>query len=1506
MNDIKLWKKNVSILTKAGVYDPKNEHDSCGVGLVAAIDGNPKRSIVEAGITALKALWHRGAVDADGKTGDGAGLQLNYPQEFFKDYIRSLGVSPSKQNIAVGMFFLPRTNLVNQEICRTIVEKEIINTGNKIYCWRSVPINLDALGQKANETRPEIEQIFFENSKNLNEEEFEKELFILRRKIEKRIPSNSKNDFYICSLSSKSIVYKGMFLAEQIVAFYPDLSHKEFTSNFAIFHQRYSTNTFPTWSLAQPFRVLSHNGEINTIQGSTNWSIIHEPKMFSEKLGENINIISPIIQDGASDSAALDSFYELLLHSGKELPMIKCLTIPESGNKNQNQKVKNFYKYCNAVLEPWDGPAAITAFGGDWVIAGMDRNGFRPMRYSLTSDNILFVGSETGMVDIESTKIVRKGHVPPGQLLGVNLKEGKFYSPNELKKYLIEKHPYDKWIKRIKNFRSIIKTSNYKVSYFDKQDLRKRQIISGWNIEDLELILDPMVFDKKEAVGSMGDDTPVTLLSKKFRGLHPFFRQNFSQVTNPPMDSLRETNVMTLKTRLGNLCNILEESERQCNFILLDSPFLFTAEYDALKKRLKEKSKEIHCLFNTKKATENLEKSIKKIQLEAEEAVRSGVEHLLISDRKININCAPIPMVLAVGAIHTHLVKQGLRSFASINVQSSDTLDVHSFAVLIGVGATTVNPYLVEQTIYERYEKKVFNVKVSKALENYKSAINSGLLKIMSKMGISVLSSYRAGYNFEAVGLNRTLVADLFPGMPSRISGLGYQAIEKKILNLHFEAFNEDIISLPIGGFYKYRKNGENHYYQPNLIHTLQNAVQTNSYEKYKIYSEGVTNTSLINIRDLFEFKNVKKEIPITKVEFEKNIRKRFGSGSMSHGALSKEAHETLAIAMNRIDATSCSGEGGEDPKRFVKLPNGDNKSSKVKQIASGRFGVTANYLNNCEEIEIKIAQGAKPGEGGQLPGFKVTNEIASLRYSTKGVTLISPPPHHDIYSIEDLAQLIYDLKQINPRARVSVKLVARSGIGTIAAGVAKAKADTILISGHSGGTGASPQTSIKYAGIPWELGLSEVHQILVMNNLRHKVSLRTDGGIKTGRDVIIASILGAEEYGIGTTSLVAMGCILVRQCHSDVCPVGICTQRPELRKKFEGTPEKVINLFNFIARETREFLSKLGFKSINEIIGRTDLLRQISKDNITVDTVDLNSLLVKAVSKYPVYSTVKIRNEVPETLDKKIIIDVIKKQKQKKIKKINLEYFIKNTDRAIGAKLSSFITNNKSQFNQKEKIQIKLEGTAGQSLGAFLVNPIEIIVEGDANDYVGKGLSGGKIIIKPKKGSKFVPHENTIIGNTVLYGATSGKLFANGQACERFAVRNSGADAVIEGCSNNGCEYMTGGKVVILGKIGENFAAGMTGGMAFIYDVKNVLYNFINKDSVIFRKIDTPYWETMLIDLITQHANLTNSGLAKYIIQNWKIQKKNFWQVVPFEVLDKLKYPISTEHKKELEKKLA
>jgi len=1506
MEELDNWKKNKLLLTKHGVYKQSFEHDNCGVGLVAAIDGTPKRSIVDAGITALKAVWHRGAVDADGKTGDGAGIKISYPQDFFKNYIRSLGITPSKNNLAVGMIFLPKNNISGQEICRTIVEKEILRSGNKIYCWRSVPVNLDAIGKKANETRPEIEQIFFENTKNVPEQDFERTLFFVRRRIEKQIPIDSNKDFYICSISSKYIVYKGMFLAEQLDTFYPDLKHKEFISNFAIFHQRYSTNTFPTWSLAQPFRTLAHNGEINTIQGNTNLTKIHEPKMFSEKLGDNINALHPIIQEDASDTAALDAFFELLLHAGKDLPMIKCLSIPEATNKNQLQKVNDFYKYCNAVIEPWDGPAAIAAYGGDWVIAGMDRNGFRPMRYSLTNDNILFVGSETGMIEVNNSKIIKKGSISPGHQIGVNLKEGKFYNNDEIIDFLTKRKPYSKWVKKIKKFEEAVKTKSNFISYFDSKELKKRQILSNWNIEDLELILNPMIAEKKEAIGSMGDDTPISLLAKNYRGLYNYFRQNFSQVTNPPMDSLRETSVMTLKTRLGNLGNILEETEKQCNFILLDSPYLFTHEYESLKKKLKEKSKEFQCIYSIEDSEKNLEKSIKRLQLEIEENVRAGVEHILLSDKKVNNKFAPIPMVLMVGAIHNHLIKQGLRSFVSINVQSSNILDVHAFAVLIGLGATTVNPYLAENTIIEKSKKYGNgNNNYSEELIIYKNSINQGILKIMSKMGISVLSSYRGGGNFEIIGLSRTLVAEFFPGITSRISGIGINTIEKKITTLHSKAFNEDVISLPIGGFYKFRKNGENHSFEPNLIHTLQTAVYENSYKIYKNYTEGLYNLPPINLRDLFLFRKIKKTIPINKVEPLKNIFPRFGTGSMSLGALSTVAHETLSIAMNRIGGSSCSGEGGEDPKRTIRLDNGDSKNSRVKQIASGRFGVTAEYLNTCDEIEIKMAQGAKPGEGGQLPGFKVTKEIAKLRHSTPGVTLISPPPHHDIYSIEDLAQLIYDLKQINPKARVCVKLVARSGIGTIAAGVAKAKADTILISGHSGGTGASPQTSIKYAGIPWELGLSEVHQILVMNNLRHKVRLRTDGGIKTGRDIVIASILGAEEYGVGTTSLVAMGCILVRQCHSDVCPVGLCTQRPELIKKFEGTPEKVINLFSFIAQETREILASLGIKSINEIIGRTDLLRQVNKGCKNVDGLDLNSLLVKAVSKNPIYNTVVKRNEVLDTLDANIIKDI--KNNLHKKNAFSLKYNIKNTDRAVGARLSSFLISNlkKSQIAQK-KFKIYLKGSAGQSIGAFMIKQIQIEICGDANDYVGKGLSGGTIIIKPEKIEGFLPQDNTILGNTVLYGATSGSLFANGISGERFAVRNSGANAVVEGCGNNGCEYMTGGKIIILGKVGDNFASGMTGGMAFIYDPNNVFKNFVNNDTVIFQKIVIPYWEEILISFIKQHLKFTGSNLAKFILNNWQKEKSNFLQVVPLEILDKLEHPISSRHKKEIEKKLA
>ena len=1492
-----LYLKNKKLLEKNHSYHSSLEHDACGVGLITSLDGKKRRDIVEYGIQSLKAVWHRGAVDADGKSGDGAGICVEIPKEFFLEKIEDTGHKHKGDNeICVGMIFLPKTEYTDQEKSKTIVEQVLIENDFYIYGWRQVPVNPSVLGTTADSNRPEITQVIFKNNKSLERNDLERLLFESRKKILKITRKQQINDFYICSLSSRSIVYKGMFLAEALADFYPDLKDKRFISRFAIFHQRFSTNTFPSWKLAQPFRCLAHNGEINTLKGNINWMRIHEQDMSSE-LFKNVNDLKPVITPGNSDSAALDNVFELLIHSGKTVPLIKLMMMPDAWSKRNKILPKShqqLFDVLNSTIEPWDGPAAICATDSKWAIAATDRNGLRPLRYSITSDNIFCAGSETGMVEIPENKIISKGRLGPGQLIAVNLKKGKIYKDKEIKDYLSK--DYKKFHKQIIHLDKKITTEKEFFNYVN-EDLRRRQYLSGYSIEDLELILHPMVEDAKEATGSMGDDTPVAVLSNHYRPISHYFRQNFSQVTNPPIDSLRENNVMSLKTRFGNLGNILDfENLTKENIYVLDSPILSNSQLKKFKNIFSDRVKIIDCTFETKKS---LKERIVEIRDESEIAVREGANHLILSDQNISEDRAIVPMILSVGAVHSNLVKHRIRGYASINVETSEAMDTHSFAVLIGVGATTINPYLAIDSIRQRYEKKLFgNLDFETCVLRFKRSINSGLLKIMSKMGISVLSSYRGGCNFEAVGLSRGLVADYFPGMISRISGIGVSGIEKKIKELHSKAYQKNVTILPIGGLYKYRKTGEDHQFQGNLIHLLQHSVGKKSYELFKKYTNGINSLNPTNLRDLLEFRKTNTPINLEEVEPIEKITPRFGSGSMSHGALSSEAHETLAIGMNRIRGSSCSGEGGEDEKRFKVLKNGDTANSKVKQVASARFGVTVKYLNNCKEIEIKIAQGAKPGEGGQLPGFKVTKEIAKLRYSTPGVTLISPPPHHDIYSIEDLAQLIYDLKQVNPKAKVGVKLVASTGIGTIAAGVAKAKADIILISGHSGGTGASPQTSVKYAGVPWEMGLTEANQILTLNQLRHKVTLRTDGGIKTGRDVVIAAMMGAEEFGMGTSSLIAMGCIMVRQCHSNTCPVGVCTQDEKLREKFSGTPEKVVNFFNFVAMEVREILASLGFKSLVEVIGRTDLLHQVSRGSPNLDDLDLNPLLVQAdPGKNKRYSDRNFINPVPDNnVDEKIWEKI--KNTLKENKKISQTASVKNTDRAIGTKLSHYIFKKYGENFSVNTINLTLTGSAGQSLGAFLCKSIKIKLFGDANDYVAKGLSGGTIVVRPPKNNNLETDKNTIIGNTVMYGATSGKLFASGKAGERFAVRNSGGISVIEGCDANGCEYMTGGEIIILGKVGDNFAAGMTGGMAFVYDPENNFENYVNSTTVTWQKPETKYWKDRLKNILEEYNSETESKISKNILQNFSKEIGNFKQVCPIEMLDKLKNPISFKPK--------
>ena len=1499
MNNFKQnWYKNKKILEDNHVYNELDEHSSCGVGLIASLDGRSKREIVKMGVQALKVLYHRGAVDADGKTGDGAGIQLSIPRDFFIDKIERTGNKANDFPFAVGMIFLPRTDFVAQEKSRTIVESEIIKEGLKIYGWRHVPINSSIIGDKAKATRPEIEQILIGNELIQDEKEFDNLLFIIRKRVEKQIRENNINNFYICSLSCQSIVYKGMFLAEQLSNFYPDIQNEKFVSKFAVYHQRYSTNTFPTWSLAQPFRVIAHNGEINTLKGNKNWMTAHEPRLEHQNFGKSIEDLKPIIDADASDSAALDSTIELLVKANKSLPMAKILTIPEawSHRRDFSQKLKNLYAYATAVMEAWDGPAAICGAHDDWAIAGMDRNGLRPIRYTLTSE-YLIAGSETGMVVLPEVDIIEKGRVGPGQMIAINFKEKKFYSDTEIKKYLSETKPFGSWTKNITHIDKLVKSVDEELREIDGNDLRNRMSSFDWSMEDMELILHPMIMEQKEATGSMGDDSPLAVLSKKYRGLHHFFRQNFSQVTNPPVDSLREKVVMSLRTRIGNLSNILDEDEKQCDHLQLNSPVLSINQFKTMRQYMKDTVKTLDTTMDFTDSNNTFEKTLLDLNRQAEEAVREGYVHLILSDKNLSKKNVALPMILATSSVHSHLINKNLRTYISLNVQSAECLDVHYFAVLIGVGATSVNAYVAQQAIAERHKKGLFgSLSYEQCVERYINSIKNGLLKVMSKMGISVINSYRGGCNFEAIGLSRNLMNQFFPSMSSKISGIGISGIEKRCLEAHAKAFDDQITTLPVGGFYRYRFGGEKHAFEAKSIHMLQSAVGNKNYSLFKKYSEMIDSMSPINIRDLLSFKTDDKKLNISEIDSAQEIRKRLVAPGISLGALSPEAHETLSIAMNRIGAKSDSGEGGEDASRFKLRPNGDNPSSRIKQIASGRFGVTAEYLNNCDEIEIKVAQGAKPGEGGQLPGGKVTDLIAKIRHSTKGVTLISPPPHHDIYSIEDLAQLIYDLKQINPRAKVCVKLVAQSGIGTVAAGVAKAKADTILISGHNGGTGASPQTSIKYAGLPWELGLSEVHQVLSLNNLRDKVILRTDGGLKTAKDVVIAAMLGAEEYGIGTASLVAMGCIMVRQCHSNTCPVGVCSQDEKLREKFTGTPEKVINLFTYIAEEIREILSVLGFKTLDEIVGRADLLYQISRGSSDLDDLDLNPIIQTIDSSVGDYN-IKKKNitKVAESLDLKMIEDL--QPLFESGQKIQLSYNIKNTDRALGTRLASEITT-KIGMNvlEDDQVVINLNGSAGQSLGAFSVKGTTLKIFGDANDYVAKGLSGGKIIITPSETSSLQTNKNVIIGNTCLYGATKGTLYAAGKAGDRFAVRNSGAHAVIEGCGDNGCEYMTGGSVVILGEVGNNFGAGMTGGMAFAYDKEGTLPLRINLDDVFYQQQMTPYWEDVLYKKIQHYFSETNSKHAKDILDSWDRDKYLFWQIIPKEMVNKFEQPVLVE----------
>jgi len=1471
-------------LIDAGAYEPSSEKDACGVGLVAAIDGKPRREVVELAIRSLKNVAHRGAVDPDGLSGDGAGLMAEVPQAFFAEQVRLIGQTPKPGPIAIGQIFLPRTDLGAQDRARAIVETEVLRAGFYIYGWRQTPIDLSVVGSKAGATRPEIEQIMLAAPADLIEdgEAIERALFLCRRRIESATQAEGLHAFYICSFSARSLIYKGMVRAELLDQLYPDLLDPTFQSAYAIFHQRYSTNTFPEWRLAQPFRMLAHNGEINTLKGNLNWMRSHEIRMTAQAFGEHDADVKPVVQPGGSDSAALDNVFEVLVRAGRPAPMAKALLIPESWSNDEGlmkPEHRALYAYCNAVMEPWDGPAAICATDGRYVVCGKDRNGLRPLRACVTHDGLLLAGSEAGLAEVPDSRISHRIPIGPGRMIVADLKTGRMLDEVESIDALAAAHPYQQWIDNMVDLEPLIGPGP-EPRATTGEALTRRQIASGYSREDLDMLLDPMIRDGKEALGSMGDDTPPAVLSDLPRPLAHYFRQNFSQVTNPPIDPLREAGAMSLKTRFKNLGNILAEEEAQTNVFVLNSPILTTGMYERMLGVVGAGTTvTIDCSYPLPEEGDRpgagLRAALDRIADEAEAAVKGGSALVVLTDERASESRLSIPMILATAGVHLRLTNVGLRSFVSIVVRSAEALEPHGVAVLVGVGATAVNPWLAQEMFQDRLDRGAYpGMSLRDACLNYKAGLEAGLMKTLARKGISVISAYRGGCEFEVLGLSRALTAEFFPGAPSRISGIGLAGLETQSLRRHAAAWTEAVPSPAIGGFFRIRAGQESHAHDAKTIHLLQDACNRGDYKRFKQYSDAVRAQPDNAPRDLLDWREGLTAVPVNEVESVSDIRKRFLTPGMSLGALSPEAHGVLNVAMNRIGARSVSGEGGEDPERYATRPDGDNMNSAVKQIASGRFGVTAEYLNQCREIEIKIAQGAKPGEGGQLPGFKVTEFIGKMRHAVPGTTLISPPPHHDIYSIEDLAQLIYDLKSINPDCRVTVKLVSASGIGAIASGVAKAKADAILIAGHNGGTGASPQSSIKHAGLPWEIGLAETHQVLSLNNLRSHVVVRADGGMRTGRDIVIAAILGAEEFNIGTASLIAMGCLMVRQCHSNTCPVGVCSQDPRLREKFTGTADKVVNLFSFIAEEVREILASLGARTLDEIVGRTELLRQVRRGGSHLDDLDLNPLLVRVESEKKTWAE-KGRAEVPETLDARVLNDAWAFLDRGQTSE--LTYPISNVMRTIGAGVSSAIVRRWGPTGPTGVLTLKLNGSAGQSFGAFAAKGLKLELTGEANDYVGKGLSGADIVVKPYEYRENQP----AIGNTTLYGATSGRLFVAGSAGERFAVRNSGAHAVVEGLGAHGCEYMTGGRVVVLGPVGWNLAAGMSGGELFVMSSKAQIDLALNGDLASQAHLDEAAGERLL-ELVTAHAAATGSPLARRLLSNWSDSLTKFVRIIP------------------------
>jgi glutamate synthase (NADPH/NADH) large chain len=1486
-----------------GLYDPANEHDACGIGFVASIPGHKSHDIIRKGVQVLLNLAHRGACGCDPETGDGAGVLIQIPHKFFARECERLGFTlPKAGTYGVGMTFLPVEKHPRLQ-CEGILERIVREEGLTLLGWRDTPVYASAIGRVARASQPYIQQIFVRCAPGMDEDAFERKLYVVRKRAESEIRESGVEDaemFYVPSLSCRTIVYKGLLLASQITNFYRELADTDVVSALCLVHQRFSTNTFPSWQRAHPYRYVAHNGEINTLRGNVNWMQARQSLLESPLFGEDIKKLHPIITPDGSDSANFDNAVELLLQAGRSLPHVMAMLIPEawSGNPHMKPEKRAFYEYHACLMEPWDGPAAITFTDGRVIGATLDRNGLRPGRYVVTHDDLVVMASEAGVLDIAPEQVKSKGRLQPGKMFLVDTVEGRIISDKEIKKTLASRQPYADWVRD--NQITIDQLPDpARMHHPDSETLLRRQRAFGYSDEDLRMILGPMATKGEEPIGSMGTDTPLACLSDKPQSLFNYFKQLFAQVTNPPIDPIREEMVMSLISYIGSERNILEEAPENCHMLKLAHPLLSNRELEKLRRVSNRDllATTLPALFRASDGEAGLKRALDELCQRASLAVKAGYSLMILSDRGVDKDYAPIPCLLALAAVHNLLVREETRTQVALITESGEPREVMHFALLSGYGASAINPYLALESVENlAWRGELGDVTPENAAKHFMKAIKKGLLKTFSKMGISTLQSYQGAQVFEAIGLNKALVDAYFAGTTSRIEGIGLDVLAAEAQLKHEHAFRpltEFETELSVGGSYHQRVNGEYHLLNPQTISKLQQAVRQDSFKTFQEYTDLIDNQSanLCTLRGLMKLKKAETPVAIEEVEPAKEIVKRFTTGAMSFGSISKEAHETLAIAMNRIGGKSNTGEGGEDEARFKPDANGDLRRSAVKQVASARFGVTANYLVNADELQIKMAQGAKPGEGGQLPGHKVDEVIARLRHSVAGVGLISPPPHHDIYSIEDLAQLIYDLKNVNPHARIAVKLVAEVGVGTVAAGVAKAHADVVLISGDTGGTGASPLSSIKHAGVPWELGLAETQQVLLLNDLRGRIRVQTDGKLQTGRDVVIAALLGAEEFGFATTPLIAMGCIMMRKCHLNTCSVGIATQDTELRKQFQGQPEHVINFFFFLAEQVRQYMAELGFRTVDEMVGRVDMLDVDPavdhwKDHWKARGLDFSAILYNP----PTPSRVARRrvqdqdHGLEQALDHKILGQV--HSTLETLSPIEVKLPVRNIHRSVGTMLSGEIARRYGSAGlPDDTVHIQLSGSAGQSMGAFLAKGVTLTLEGDANDYVGKGLSGGRVIVFPPRGSSFEPEENIIVGNVVLYGATSGEAFFNGMAGERFAVRNSGATAVVEGVGDHGCEYMTNGLVVVLGSCGRNFAAGMSGGMAYVFDERgDFTEKRCNLDSVDLEPLLDGQDVQIVRDLVARHLELTRSPRAKWILDNWPEAASRFIKVFPHE----------------------